>query len=297
LSGPLFDRGAVEANGIAFSFLEGGPADGPLALCLHGFPDSAWTWRYLLTDLASAGYHAVAPFMRGYAPTSLAPDGRYPIGALVADTVALHEALGGRDDAVLIGHDWGAMAVYGAASLQPDRWTRIVTGAVPPPAGFMQALFKFRQLKRSWYIFFFQSPFAEGVVAADNLAFLDGLWADWSPGYDASEDLDFVKEALAEPARVAAAVTYYRAMFDPSLAVPGLEAEQASVLQPTTLPALYFHGVNDGCLGVEAINDDLLAHLGPGSTILKVEDAGHFAHVERPDVVNERIVEWLTAGA
>ena len=73
----------VEANGIRFGIVEAG--DGPLVLCLHGFPDSAWTWRHLLPELADAGFHAVAPFMRGYAPTELPADGSYQLGALVAD--------------------------------------------------------------------------------------------------------------------------------------------------------------------------------------------------------------------
>ena len=103
---------------------------GPLALCLHGFPDTAWSWRHLLPALAEAGFHAVAPFMRGYAPTAVPTDGRYQIGALVADALALHDVLGGDGDAVIIGHDWGAMATYGAAVLRAGplaaRWW-------PPP--------------------------------------------------------------------------------------------------------------------------------------------------------------------
>lgn len=285
----------VEANGISFGLLESGPSDGPLALCMHGFPDTAWTWRYLLEDLGEAGFRVVAPFMRGYAPSSLDSGGRYPMGALVADVIALHEVLGGGSDSVLIGHDWGAPAVYGAAALEPGRFRRVVTGAVPPPLVFMTALFTFRQLKRSWYMFFFQTPLAEGVVAADNLAFIDGLWADWSPGYDATFDLERVKESISEPARLAAALAYYRAMFDPSQEIPGLEAQQSAALTPVTQPTLYYHGTNDGCLGPEAITDSVLAYLGPGSEILWVADAGHFAHVERPAVVNPRIVEWLTA--
>ena len=83
----------IEANGINFSYLECG--SGPIALCIHGFPDSAYTWRYLMPELAQAGFRAIAPFTRGYAPTSLAPDDCYQTGARAADVNALHEALGG----------------------------------------------------------------------------------------------------------------------------------------------------------------------------------------------------------
>jgi pimeloyl-ACP methyl ester carboxylesterase len=294
VSGDDIGQREIEANGIHFALHEAGPDDGPLVLCLHGFPDSAWTWRHLLPDLAAAGFHAVAPFMRGYAPTSLAPDGRYPMGALVADVVALHDALGGGADAALVGHDWGAPAVYGAAAFEPSRFRKIVTGAVPPTMSFMQALFTFTQLKRSWYIFFFQTPLADGAVAADNLAFIDGLWGDWSPGYDASFDLAKVKESLGPPDRLGAALAYYRSMFDPSQQIPGLEAQQAASMQSVTQATLYYHGVDDGCLGSEAVTPAVLDYLGPGSRLLMVENAGHFAHLERPEVVNPAIVEWLT---
>ena len=93
----------LEANGLRFGVLEAGDPGAPLVLCLHGFPDSAWTWRALLTVLANSGRHAVAPFLRGYAPTTIPADGVYQTAALGLDACALHEALGGdgegrRDD-------------------------------------------------------------------------------------------------------------------------------------------------------------------------------------------------------
>src|ERR1700728_4593838 len=98
------EQRVVTANGVQFSYFESGPPDGPLALCLHGFPDSAHTWRFLLPELAAAGFHAVAPFLRGYAPTAIPSDGRYQIGALARAANALHQALGGTEDAGLLRH-------------------------------------------------------------------------------------------------------------------------------------------------------------------------------------------------
>jgi len=118
----------VTANNVDFVVLEMGK--GPLALCLHGFPDSPWTWRHLLPELAAAGFRAVAPYMRGYAPTAVPDDANYYPAALSADACALHEALGGDGDAVLIGHDWGAAAVWGAAA-DAERWRRLVAMSVP----------------------------------------------------------------------------------------------------------------------------------------------------------------------
>ena len=285
-------EGRIEANGVLFAYLEAGPSDGPLALCLHGFPDSAWTWRYLLPELAGAGYRAVAPFLRGYAPTEVPADGRYQSGALVADACALHDALGGDERAVIVGHDWGAIATYGAAAHQPDRWRRVVTGAVPPLACMAQAFFAYDQIKRSFYMFYFQTPLAEAGVAMDDFAFIERLWADWSPGYDAKEDLQYVKEALRDPANLSAAIGYYRAMFGATPEAPELAAEQAATMAPTTQPTLYLHGADDGCLGVGLVTG-AEAFLAPGSEVAIVEGTGHFLHVENPEDVNRRIVEFL----
>ena len=176
---------------------------GPLALCLHGFPDSAHSWRHLLPALADAGFRAVAPFMRGYAPTSVPADGLFQTGALSADANALHEALDGGSDAVLVGHDWGAPAVYGAAASAPDRWSKVVGMAVPP-GGAMGAAFVTNtdQLKRSWYMFFFQHPLSDIVVPSNDLSFIDMIWADWSPGHPAAQDAENVKQCLRDPANM-----------------------------------------------------------------------------------------------
>ena len=280
------------ANGVQFSYFEQGPANGPLALCLHGFPDSAHTWRFLLPELAKAGFHAVAPFLRGYGPTAIPSDGRYGIGALTRDANSLHEALGGRGDAVIIGHDWGALTTYAAVAHQPERWRRAVTAAVPPTAAIGMSLFTYAQLQRSWYMFFFLSPMAEIALPLDDYSFIDGLWADWSPGYEASFDVARVKESIGDPEHIAAAIGYYRAMLDPGQADPDLADEQNAGLAPTPKPTLYLHGRNDGCMLLSSVGRPL-DFMAEGSQMVVIEDAGHFLHVEQPEVVNHHIVEFL----
>ncbi|HZT66656.1 MAG TPA: alpha/beta hydrolase [Acidimicrobiales bacterium] len=282
----------IEANGLRFGLLERGPADGPLALCLHGFPDTAWTWRHLMDDLAGAGYRAVAPFMRGYSPTEVPADGRYQTGALVADACALHHALGGGEDAVLIGHDWGAIAAYGAAAHQPERWRRVVTAAVPPMGAVATGFFDYDQLRRSWYMFFFQNPLADMAVGADDLTFVERLWSEWSPGYDAAEDMAHVRRALGDPANLAAALGYYRAQFDPTSHDPALAAEQSATQAPTPQPTLYLHGEDDGCMGADLARR-AADFLGPGSEVAVLPGAGHFLHLERPQEVGKLVVEFL----
>jgi pimeloyl-ACP methyl ester carboxylesterase len=285
-------EGRISANGVDFAYLEAGPADGPLALCLHGFPDTAHTWRHLFGPLAGAGFHAVAPFMRGYAPTQVPPDGRYQTGALVADACALHEALGGDGEAVLIGHDWGAVAAYGAAAHQPERWRRVVTATVPPAGALGAGFLSFDQLRRSWYMFFFQSPLADMAVAMNDLEYVARLWQDWSPGYDYSEDMAHVRRSLGSAANLAAALGYYRSQFGTVPPDPALAGEQAAAGAPTPQPALYLHGDQDGCMGVD-LAKAAAEFMGPGSETVIVEGAGHFLHLEKPEEVGRRIAAFL----
>ncbi len=285
-------EGRVTANGIDFGYLESGTAGQPLALCLHGFPDSAWTWQDLLPRLAGAGFHAVAPFMRGFAPSSVAADGIYQTGALVADACALHEALGGDDRAVIIGHDWGSLATYGAAAFAPERWSRVVAAALPPGDTAARGLFTFDQLKRSWYVFFFQSPLADLVVPTDDLAFVDRLWTDWSPGFDGSTHAARAKDCLRPPGHLAAALGYYRAVMGNGPTDPALSGQQAATGAAVPQPTLYLHGAADGCMGAEVV-DNAIDFLGPGSEVAIIPGTGHFLHLEKPDEVNERIVGFL----
>jgi pimeloyl-ACP methyl ester carboxylesterase len=235
----------------------------------------------------------VAPFQRGYSPTAVPTDGRYQTGALAVDANALHEALGGDGDAVIIGHDWGAPATYGAAVLEPQRWRRVVAMAVPPGGAVgMSFLTNPAQLKRSWYMFLFQWPLAEMVVSGNDLAFIDMLWNDWSPGHDSAADAARVKDALRDPANLAAALGYYRATLGDGYRDPALDAAQAATQAVPEQPTLYLHGRTDGCIGVEVA--ELAATMVPANVRFEiVEGAGHFLQVEQPDEVNRLVTEFL----
>jgi len=289
-------EGSIEANGLRFAYQSDGDEGAPLALCAHGFPDSPHTWRHLLPVLANAGYRAVAPFMRGYAPTDVAPDGLYQSGAVASDLNALHEALGGDSDAVLVGHDWGAVATYSAIGHQPDRWRRAVTASVPPPAIVAKAFLSYEQLQRSWYMFFFQSPLADIVVPLNDLSFIDHLWADWSPRYDAIDDLPLVKACLRDPAHLAAALGYYRAAIGSGARTDELNAIEAAGAGPLTVPTLYLHGADDGCMGADLATEEVLAALvAPESRLEVVPGAGHFLQLEQPEQVNNLILDFFAA--
>ena len=285
--------GRVEANGVSFHYLEAG--QGPLALCLHGFPDDAYTYSELLPALARAGFRGVAPFMRGYAPTSPAPDGRYQAVLLAQDALALIDALGG-GRAFVVGHDWGATAAYGAAALAPERITRLVTLGAAHPAAFRGPLAtSYERHKGIWHAYFFQMPFAEQVVAANDFAYLEAWWRDASPELDPTPVIERVKATFRQPGVVTAALGYYRHSFHPANRDPALQAlqERASTA-PTAVPTLALHGTRDRPGRLEAFEgmDDLFTQ---GLEKVVFPGAGHFVHVERPVEVNRRIVEFFQA--
>lgn len=282
----------IEANGLQFGLLSMG--EGPLALCLHGFPDSAWTWQYLLPELAAAGYRAVAPFLRGYAPTSLDAEGKYQTGANAADAIALHEALGGDGDAVLIGHDVGAFAAYAAANAAPERWSKVVTLSIAPPNTMAKYFFTYDQLRRSWYVWLFQSPLAELAVPSNDFEFFDRIWADWSPGFDGTEFVDRAKAALGGSDNTAAALAWYRSTVGAGPRDPEFDAIEATAGNPLPQPALYLHGTTDGCFQIAEIDDEVLAALpAAGSHAELIDGVGHFLHLEDPVAINRRIIEFL----
>ena len=286
--------GRVEAHSITFHYLEMG--QGPLVLCLHGFPDHAHTYEALLPVLAAAGFHAVAPFMRGYAPTSPAPDGRYQSVLLAQDVLALIEALGAQR-ARLVGHDWGAQAVYGAAILAPERVERLVTiGAAHPAAARGDLAMRYDRLKGIWHAFFFQMPFAEQAVAANDFAFIDSWWQDASPEFTPSPAMMArLKATFRQPGVVTAALNYYRHTFHPDNRDPHLTDLQERVSNtPISVPTLALHGTKDrpGRLEAFAAMDHLFLQ---GIEKVIFPGTGHFVHLERPQEVNARIVAFLSA--
>jgi pimeloyl-ACP methyl ester carboxylesterase len=284
------------ASGMSFAALRWGPDDGPLALCLHGYPDTAWTWRHLGPALAADGWRVVAPFMRGYAPTDLAPDGRYQTGALARDANEAHAALGGDERAVLIGHDWGAVAAYGAAAQREQPWRRIVTLAIPPPASLAapprsasEARRAARQLVWSSYMLYQQLP----IVSERSLPWLiPFLWRRWSPGYDGREDVQRVFAALDSPARRTAALRYYRALFQPWYRAGEYAREQRRMLARPACPVLVLHGEDDGCMQASYSAGGASA-LPEGSEVALIPGAGHFLQLERPDEVNAQIAGFV----
>ncbi len=260
----------------------------PLAVLVHGFPDTPHTWRHLGPDLADRGYRAVAPWLPGYD----APVGKpISVGTYARAVLDTRREYRGDDRAVLIGHDWGAIAGYGAVAFDPAAFSRFVALAVPPTAALAAGIFGYAQLKRSFYIWLIQQVgLAEGVVVGPG--FFESLWADWSPGYDAGDDVAELRRYVTSE-NIADVVGPYRASFNPAFADPAADAEAAASIQPPPVPTLYLHGNTDGALGVDILTD-VETHLPiEGSDFEIVDGVGHFLHLEQPELISRKIRDWL----
>lgn len=269
----------VDANGLRFACLTEGT--GPLVLLLHGFPDTAHTWDVVRPALAAAGYRAVSPFQRGYAPTEVPRDGRYDSDTLGRDALALITALGG-GPAVVVGHDWGASAAYSAAALDPSRVRLLVTVAIPHPASLRPTPWNLWAVR---HFFTLRFPGAEARVRAHDFAEVDMLVHRWSPAWDVPPDeTRAVKDCFGQPGSLDAALGYYRAMR------PWLPP---SLRTPINVPSVTFSGADDGLL----VREDYerarrwftqryeVVHM-PG---------GHFLHREHPARFCEELLRVLPA--
>jgi pimeloyl-ACP methyl ester carboxylesterase len=266
----------VEANGLRFAYLEEGA--GPLALLLHGFPDTAHSWDDLRPRLAARGFRAVSPFTRGYHPTAI-PERDADAETLARDVLALIEALG-ETEAVVIAHDWGAAAAYGAAALAPERIRKLFTVAIPHPATLKPTL---RKLWGVRHFLAFKLPGAAKRFARDDFAALPAICRRWSPGWDPSPaELAPVRACFSHPGSLDAALGYYRAL----KATP-----PACLTQRIAVPTVAFAGLGDPV--AEPADYRRAARMFTGGYVVEEVPGGHFLHREHPDVFAERLLAHL----
>jgi pimeloyl-ACP methyl ester carboxylesterase len=278
----------VMANGVRFHVAEHGPSDGPLVLLLHGFPEHWWSWRHQLTALGDAGWHAVAPDLRGYGGTDKPPRG-YDGYTLSADVAGLVRALGAKS-AHLVGHDWGAMLAWSTATLHPRVVDRLTIVSLPHPLRLAQALRTDpQQLRMSSYMAFFQTPrVPENRLAAGDL--VSELLHRWGgPSFPDAETELRCREAMAVPAAAHCALEYYRWAFRSRVRPSGLRYSRllaAGVQQPV----LHVHGEVDGCIRLASVRgSEAYAHGGYRLEVLP--GVGHFPHQEAPEAMTTLLLE------
>ncbi len=281
----------VTANSLDFAYVESG--EGPLVLCLHGFPDNALTYRYLMPKLAESGFRAVAAYMRGYAPTSVPADGRYQSATLGRDALDLIEALGS-DSAFVIGHDWGALAGYSAATLGPERVLKLVTlGAAHPGASLDH---DFDYLRGTWHSYYFQLPAAEATLPHNDFQFIADWWKNASPNWDIPPELlESVKETFRQPGVVQAALEYYRHAVNPDLRGPALEETESKLAAgPISVPTLALHGTHDRPKRLESFEQMDRFFSGPLTKVV-LPGTGHFLHLEEPEGTSRLVLDFLSS--
>lgn len=310
---------SIETNGIIMHIAEAGK--GPLVVLLHGFPELWYSWRHQLAGLAEAGFHAVAPDQRGYGRTDR-PEGSdaYTQLHLVGDVVGLIDALGA-DNAVVVGHDWGAVVGWNVALLRPDL-VRAVAGLSVPyvPRGPMSFLAMMRaMLGDGFYMSYFQQPgVAEAELERDVSATLRKLlssgngdpatgqlapvWVvpegsglldvipqpDGLPSWLTEEDLGYYGSEL-ERTGFGGPLNWYRTL-DSSWELMGAW-NNAPLLQP----ALYMVGERDSFMSYPGSNDMMgsLSAFAPKLDVVTMPGSGHYLQQERPAHVNERLIQFV----
>ncbi|SNC68163.1 Pimeloyl-ACP methyl ester carboxylesterase [Hymenobacter gelipurpurascens] len=278
----------IRTNGITLHVVQCGPAQGPLVVLLHGFPEFWYGWRHQIKALADAGYRVWAPDQRGY---NLSDKPRrvsdYRIDQLGADILGLLDAAG-QQVAYVIGHDWGAAVTWWLAANHPERLKRVAILNVPHPAVLGQALSRpTRQLRKSWYIFFFQLPWLpEQLFRRNQYRFGRGSLRGTSrPGTFTSEDLKQYVAAWSQPGALTGMINWYRAAFR--------NARRVGKIGRITVPVRLLWGRQDAFL------EPQLAALSVGlcdnAELTYFDQATHWLHQEEPAAINKLLLEFLAA--
>jgi len=280
---------------LRMQVLEAGPADGPLVILLHGFPELSESWREVMLPLAEAGFHAVAPDLRGYGGTDR-PEGGYDLDTLANDIVELARHLQPGRPVHLVGHDWGGVIAYHVAAMHPEVVDRLAVVNAPHPAVMMREIWKPEQLMRSWYIFFFQLPYLpERLLSSRGGALVSRMlrraMVDASrvpPGKLAEYEANF---SQLEAAR--AAIDYYRVAFRRTVRPGGLREMKG--YPRIRAPFLLIWGERD-----QALSKKLTKNLEPWfeqrPTVHYLPEEGHFMPLEAPEKVASILLEHLSVG-
>ena len=277
-------------GGIRLHYVEAG--EGPLVVLLHGFPEFWYSWRRQIPVLAQAGYHVVAPDMRGY-DLSDKPQGwrAYDASLLANDIAGLIRSFGtqtgtSEQSAHVVGHDWGAAVAYAVAMNHPEVVRRLAILNVPHPTRMLEGFRTLRQLRKSWYMFFFQIPkLPEHLIGRDGFSFAKrSLRADSKDAFS-DEDLERYVEAWSQPGALTGMINYYRAALRRS---PGKALAQ---MKPIEAQTLVIWGMRDRHLGSELAEP--APEWVPNVRMERIPEATHWVQHDTPERVNELLLGFF----
>ncbi len=275
-----FQNGAVTLHAVA-----AGPENGPVALLLHGFPEFWYSWHKQIDPLAAAGFRVIVPDQRGYNLSSK-PSGvkSYALTELVSDVIAIADQLG-QERIFLAGHDWGAAVAWSVALLHPDRVAKLAILNVPHPSVMQRYLMKNRcQLRKSWYMFFFQLPFLpEAFLGMRNSRNgVASLVGSSRPGTFSPDDLAQYRAAWSQPGALTSMINWYRAAFRYRTPFPD---------RTVRVPTRILWGVGDAFLMVEMAQESLKYCIQ--AELVTFPDASHWLQHEQPARVSQLLIDFF----
>lgn len=277
----------LDLPGLRMHVVSMGPVDGPNVILLHGFPEFWYSWRFQMPALADAGFRVHAPDQRGYNLTDA--QGPYDVATLVADIAHLQDALGiARCD--IVGHDWGGAVAWAFAAQHPTRTRRLAVLNGPHPGAYLAACRGLAQLRKSWYIAFFQVPFLpEWALRRRGYAALRRIFDAVPATHMSTEDIARYVEALSRPGRLTATLGWYRAL--PRTLLRKTDGAQAVL----SMPVCVIWGERDTALDVSC--NAALPRYVQDLQIHYLPEASHWVQMDHPDETNRLLLQFLRASA
>jgi pimeloyl-ACP methyl ester carboxylesterase len=259
-------------------FVYSDEGEGPLVVLLHGFPDLPTGWADTQSALVAGGYRTVVPYLRGYHPDTIVPGRSYGGAEIGQDAINLLDAIGA-EQAVLVGHDWGAGITYRAAALAPERISALCALAIPHPLLLKPSP---ALLWKARHFLTLSLPSRHWLAARNDFAYIDVLMRRWAPRWSGpARDgcLADVKHAFADPAVLDGALSYYH------------DADRRQRADVLSQPALVVGGTTD-LLNADTFRRSPEGFSGP-CDVLIADGAGHWPHREAAAVFHERLLSFL----
>jgi pimeloyl-ACP methyl ester carboxylesterase len=270
---------------LTFDVIDAGPADGPVVVLLHGFPQFNTSWNAVIDRLTAQGYRCLAPNQRGYSPGARPPRRRdYGMPEIVEDIRALIDA-SGAERVHLAAHDWGAVAAWAAAAELPDRLATLTSFSVPHPGAFLKGLVTSRQGLMSWYMYFFQLPWLPERLLLGSNGSAIRMSESLQSGGQSKEAADRDAKAMAAPGLLTAALNWYRAM-------PLTDLRQAA--GKIAVPTMYVWADKDFGLAEKPARNTVRYVTGDYRFEI-LRGVSHWIPDECPDTAADLLLEWFAA--